>query len=86
MSKRNQVLTKLAEQIVTVEFPGHPIRVAIDGVDASGKTALADELVPLIEERGRPVIRASVDGFHQPRSLRYQRGVNSPEGYYFEFF
>lgn len=48
--------------------------------------SLADELAPLIEAQGRPVIRASIDGFHQPRSLRYQRGPESPEGYYEDSF
>ena len=86
MSKRKQVLTELAEKIVAVDFLDHPIRVAIDGVDASGKTTLADELASLIEERSRPVIRASVDSFHNPREVRYQRGVNSPEGYYLDSF
>ncbi len=60
--------------------------MAIDGIDAAGKTTLADELVPLIEGRGRPVIRASIDGFHRPRSERYRRGPDSPEGYYEDSF
>jgi uridine kinase len=28
------------------------------------------------------VIRASVDGFHNARALRYERGRHSPEGYF----
>jgi uridine kinase len=83
--RRQQALNQLADLICTVERP-HPLRVAIDGVDASGKTTLADELVPLIENHGRPVIRASVDGFHYPRVVRYQRGADSPEGYYRDSF
>jgi uridine kinase len=82
---RSDVLAKLADLICAVKRP-HPVRVAIDGVDASGKTILADELAPLIEERGRPVIRTSVDGFHNPREVRYQRGANAPEGYYLDSF
>lgn len=62
------------------------MRVAIDGVDAAGKTTLADELVAPIEKLGRPVIRASVDGFHRPRRERYRRGRDSPEGYYHDSF
>ena len=31
-------------------------------------------------------IRASVDGFHHPRALRYRRGPDSPEGYYLDSF
>ena len=64
----------------------HPVRIAIDGVDAAGKTTLADELALVLEETGRPVVRASVDGFHNPRAIRCQQGVDSPEGYYRDSF
>jgi len=82
---RNELLESLTTLVCAVDRP-HPVRVAIDGVDASGKTALANELAPLIEERGRPVIRASVDGFHNPRDVRYRLGADSPEGYYLDSF
>jgi uridine kinase len=82
---RAQFLQNLCDLILQVYRP-HPIRVAIDGVDAAGKTTLANELTPLIKKRGRRVIRASIDDFHHPRSERYQRGYNSPEGYYYDSF
>jgi uridine kinase len=65
---------------------GHPVRVAIDGVDAAGKTTLADELAMLLVERGWSVIRASIDEFYRPCSERYQQGANSPQGYYSDSF
>ena len=55
--------------------------MAIDGVGASGKTVLAEELAEYLSGLGRPVIRASIDGFHRPRHRRYRRGNTSPEGY-----
>jgi uridine kinase len=82
---RPKVLSQLAASIVSVTR-SHPLRVAIDGIDTSGKTTLADELVPLIEQHGKPVIRATIDGFHRPRRIRYQRGADSPEGYYEDSF
>ena len=82
---REAVLSQLAEAIVSLRRL-HPLRVAIDGIDASGKTTLADQLAPVIEHRGRPVIRASIDGFHRPRSQRYQQGPDSPAGYYEDSF
>ncbi len=54
--------------------------MAIDGVDGVGKTCFADELAELVSFR--QVIRASVDGFHHPRRLRYRQGKDSPEGYF----
>lgn len=82
---RERLLGYLADLILQVDR-SHPLRVAIDGIDAAGKTSLADELVPLIEAHSRPVLRASIDGFHRSRAERYRQGVDSPEGYYFDSF
>jgi uridine kinase len=81
MDKRKRLLTELAQRLVVVS-PDRTIRVAIDGVDGAGKTTFADELASYVSASGRPVIRASVDGFHNPRAVRYQRGKQSPEGYF----
>lgn len=79
------MLEQLAERIILIQRP-HPVRVAIDGIDAAGKTTLADELAHALEGRGRMVIRASVDGFHRPRAERYQRGEASPSACYEDSF
>jgi uridine kinase len=79
--KRTQAIEILAGEIARIKR-SHPVRVAIDGVDAAGKTTLADELVGPLEALGCTIIRASIDGFHNPRVIRYQAGGNSPEGYY----
>jgi uridine kinase len=84
-SARLRLLGVLAERIVAIARP-HPTRVAIDGVDAAGKTTLADELVAPIAALGRSVIRASVDDFHQPRALRYRAGRHSARGYFRDSF
>jgi len=65
---------------------GSPILVGIDGVDASGKTTLADKLADRLEESSRQIIRASIDGFHNPKATRYRKGRNSPIGYYQDSF
>jgi uridine kinase len=77
---RDSLLVELADA-VGATARSHPVRVAIDGVGASGKTVLADELADSLSGLGRPVIRASIDGFHRPRHQRYERGSTSPEGY-----
>ena len=62
------------------------IRIAVDGVDGVGKTIFADKLGSAIAGMGRPIIRSSVDGFHNPRELRYRRGKTSPEGFYLDSY
>ncbi|MBM7807335.1 uridine kinase [Geodermatophilus bullaregiensis] len=57
--------------------------VAVDGPDAAGKTTLADRVAALVD---RPVVRASIDGFHAPRAVRLRRGDLSPEGCYRDSF
>lgn len=83
--RRNDLLEALADRISALPAT-YPVRVAIDGIDAAGKTTLADELARPLRARSRPVIRASIDGFHRPRAERYQRGRLSPEGYYQDSF
>jgi uridine kinase len=83
--ERRELIESLASTIVALPH-SHPVRVAIDGVDASGKTSLANELAPSVAALGRPVIRASVDGFHHPAATRKRRGPLSPEGYYHDSF
>jgi uridine kinase len=82
---RSALLDQLTDLILVGDCP-HPRRVAIDGIDAAGKTHLADELVPRLAARGCQAIRASLDGFHRPRAERYRRGPYSPEGYYLDSF
>ena len=78
-SGRGVVLEHIAAEICAI-FTGNVIRVAIDGVDGAGKTTFADELADTIENR--PIIRASVDSFHNPRATRYRQGKDSPSGFF----
>lgn len=80
---RTGVVGNLATMIAAIQHPG-PIRVAIDGRTASGKSTLADELAAKIMRENREVIRTSIDGFHNPKAIRYARGRYSAEGYYFD--
>jgi uridine kinase len=80
---RKDLLGRLVEKIGSVAA-AHPLRVAIDGPPAAGKTTLADELAVIIRAQGREVIRASIDDFLFPRVQRYRRGRYSAEGGYFD--
>lgn len=83
--QREDLIDAVARRIAATERP-HPVRVAIDGVDGAGKTTFAEELAGPLKRLGRPVIRASVDGFHNPREIRYRRGRRSPEGFFHDSY
>ncbi len=74
-------LDAAAKAILQLALP-HPCRVAVDGRTASGKTTFADALGATLGHSGRQIIRASIDGFHHPRSVRHRQGRLSPDGYY----
>jgi uridine kinase len=59
---RTRVLARLAEHLRDWRVP-HPLRVAVDGPDAAGKTWLAEDMAHLLRLE-RDVIRISVDAFH----------------------
>ncbi|MEV0287520.1 MULTISPECIES: uridine kinase [unclassified Kribbella] len=84
MTQRAETLGKLADLVLSVERP-HPVRVAIDGCSAAGKTTLADELAEVLRDRTeREVIRVGIDYFKRAVELRTSYPVDSPEGYYLE--
>lgn len=80
---RDELLDCLAEAVGSVTV-AHPVRVAVDGPPASGKTTLADELAAVLRAQSREVVRASIDDFLFPRVQRYRRGEFSAEGCYFD--
>ena len=82
---RGELLDRLAGAIDSATTP-HPLRVAVDGPPAAGKTTLADELAVLLRTRGRQVIRATTESFQLPRAQRYRRGEFSPEANYHDSF
>ena len=77
--KRSELLETLVENILTLK-QDRPLLVAVDGIDAAGKTMLAGELAESLRGIGAQVIEASIDGFHNSRAIRYKRGADSPEG------
>ena len=81
MAANHPAIEDVVERIRKLRLP-HPVRVAVDGRTASGKTTFANALAVAMQHCGRHVIRASVDGFHRPRLERHRQGRLSPDGYY----
>ncbi|MGW1787624.1 hypothetical protein ACWCO0_30765 [Streptomyces tubercidicus] len=78
---RDQVIGRIADHLAARQ-PGHPLRVAVDGITAAGKTTLARALAAAVADRGRPAVHLSMDGFHHPRAHRHRQGSDSAIGYY----
>jgi uridine kinase len=78
------VLAELARVVLAVVRP-HPVRVAVDGCSAAGKTTLADELAQVLRARiGRAIIRVGIDYFKRAVELRTGYPEGSPESYYLD--
>jgi uridine kinase len=84
VSGRVEVLAELARVVLGVVRP-HPVRVAIDGCSAAGKTTLADELAQALGARTeRAVIRVGLDYFKRAVESRTTYPPDSPESYYLD--
>jgi len=82
---RSQMLDEVSK-IILSKKTDHPIRVAIDGIDTAGKTKLSKELVFPLRRSKRQIVQVSLDNFHNPTQIRYRRGKDSAEGYYYDSF
>ena len=71
----------MADLLVAIPV-AHPTRVAVDGITASGKTTFADDVAEAVRARGRTCLHVTMDGFHNPRAVRYRQGRESAAGYY----
>ena len=83
--KHSELINDIIEQIES-RYELNVFMIAIDGVDAAGKTTFASTLSEELRNREHNVIEASMDGFHNPREVRYRMGRDSPEGYYRDSF
>lgn len=84
--RRAATVVAVADAVVDRMRPHGVLGVGIDGVDGGGKTVFADELADVLERRGIAVVRASVDGFHNPAEVRYRKGRSSPAGFFLDSY
>lgn len=82
----NTVTHNLVKQILSLDS-SRPFRIGINGIDGSGKTHFTKSLATALRENTeRQVITLSIDDFHNPKSIRYQKGRDSAEGFYRDSF
>lgn len=75
----------IAETLACTDL-GHPVRVAVDGITASGKSTVADAITRALGRLDRQSIHLTMDGFHHPRVHRHRQGRMSAEGYYWDAY
>lgn len=56
--------------------------IAIDGIDASGKTHFSEKLKNEFEKLNQKVCLVHLDNFHNPQVIRYKQGKESGIGFY----
>ncbi len=59
-----------------------PTRVAINGIEGTGKTVFAGKLTDYLNSENIKAKQISIDGFHFNRGVRYKQGRDSAKGYY----
>ncbi|WP_260484000.1 hypothetical protein [Sphingomicrobium flavum] len=75
------MIDEVAGHLIRAKGAG-PLRVAIDGRTAAGKTSFREELAKALRAEGHDVVATSIDGFHHPKVVRYAKGRTSADGYY----
>ncbi len=59
-----------------------PLRIAINGIEGTGKTTLADQLCLHLNANQHQTVQISIDGYHFNKQHRYRQGRDSAMGYY----
>jgi len=81
--KEKQIFELIKDSILYIQLKKHkPIRVAINGIEGTGKTVFADKLTKYLNSLNVEAIQVSIDGFHFNTEARYKQGKNSAKGYY----
>lgn len=59
-----------------------PLRIAVNGIEGTGKTTFAVALCAFLKEIGLDALHVSIDGFHYNKARRYRQGRDAAKGYY----
>ena len=78
----NQIFDIINNEIKKIFLKNKPIRIAINGIEGTGKTVFAINLSKYLIQNNINSIHISIDGFHNNKEYRYRQGRNSYKGYY----
>jgi len=78
-----ETLELIKQSILSIrERKSKPIRVAINGIEGTGKTVFAGKLTKYLNSENINAKQISIDGFHFNKEVRYKQGRDSAKGYY----
>jgi uridine kinase len=81
--KEQEVFHIIREKIIEIQqLKLKVVRVGINGVEGTGKTVFCEKFTKYLNENGQRAIQITIDGFHNPKVIRYKKGRNSAIGYY----
>lgn len=63
-----------------------PVRIAINGIEGTGKTVFANKLTKYLQQQQFNAIQVTIDGYHNIKAIRYQQGRDSAKGYFEDAF
>lgn len=79
----SEVFEVIKKKILNIqENKTKPIRVAVNGIEGTGKTVFAKKFTEFLKKDNLNAIHVSIDGFHFNKEVRYKQGENSAKGYY----
>ena len=81
--KSEEINKIVANRITEIQsIKQKPVRVAINGIEGTGKTVFAERLTLFLMNNNVEAKHVSIDGFHFNKKTRYIQGRNSAIGYY----
>lgn len=81
--KEKELFELIQENILSIRNrKSKPVRIAINGIEGTGKTVFAEKLTEYLNFKKINTIQVSIDGFHFNKELRYKQGRDSAKGYY----
>jgi uridine kinase len=83
MMTENEIFKIIKQRIFELQkTKSKVIRVAINGIEGTGKTTLTEKLTYYLNSNEINAIHITIDGFHNTKQIRYKQGRDSAKGYY----
>ena len=78
-----KIFSLITENVLNIQKRKEkPVRIAINGIQGTGKTVFAEKLTNHLNLEKIKTIQVSIDGFHFNKKKRYKQGRHSAKGYY----